>query len=277
MQDESRMIELKSFSGLHLIRANFLDYKNLSGCIREPVDIFFHLAWAGVWGADYFDYESQLQNVMAACDSLYSAMKIKCKCFLLVGSSHQYQYIKSNGRKTLYRTSLYGIAKDCAVTMCMTMAQKYGVHIKVALFSNVFGVGDYSSRSTNTLIRYFLDGISPKLISGNEDYDCIYVDDAVQGLMTVAKFGYPDKLYYIGNRTLRSFQEVITEMKDILNPQLKLSFGEISEQSYTDYQQIDLEALYRDTGFEVSCDFSECIRNTAKWVQEQDLPRKEAT
>ena len=106
------------------------------------------------------------------------------------------------------------------------------------------------------------------MITGENLYDWVYIDDAVDGLIAVSKQGIAGKQYYIGNRILRTFKEIILNVRDIINPEGDLNFGKYSDATYTDYNEFDLDALYRDTGFECKISFEEGVLKTSEWVKE---------
>ena len=56
-------------------------------------------------------------------------------------------------------------------------------------------------------------------------------------------------------------------MRDAINPDAELRFGEYEDSLNMDYGNTDLEALYRDTGFECTADFVQTIREQAEWLK----------
>ncbi|RPF42152.1 nucleoside-diphosphate-sugar epimerase [Hydrogenoanaerobacterium saccharovorans] len=266
VRNEKKMEDLSS-QNLKVIRADIKDYKNLSDKICDNIDTFYHLEWVGVSGPNYNDYKEQIDNIKASCDAVSTAMILKCKRFVFVGSSHQYLSVKKNGITVPANTSVYGCAKMSTQLICKTLVKNSSMFFNTALFTNVFGVGDFSLRSTNLLITKFLNNENPRLISGEHQHDWIYIDDAVAGLIAITERGIPDKDYYIGNLKLKTFKQIISNVRDIVNPQIQLVFGEYEDPTFIDYTKIDLEELYRDTGFEVKCNFEESISKTAEWVK----------
>ena len=73
----------------------------------------------------------------------------------------------------------------------------------------------------------------------------------------------------IGNRQLKTFQEIMLDVQDVVCPDADLQFGCYPDDGYIDYSEIDLESLYRKTGFVCKADFRESIRKTAQWLIEQ--------
>ena len=119
----------------------------------------------------------------------------------------------------------------------------------------------------NVLIKQLLQGKEPKLIEGNTSYDMIYINDIVEAFYRIGESGQNLKSYYVGHRQLRTFREIITEIRDILAPDIELKFGEYPDNMDIDYSLVDLEALYNDTGFECKADFRDSILKTAEWIK----------
>lgn len=153
--------------------------------------------------------------------------------------------------------------------MLYAAALENGIEFNSVLFTNVFGVGDQSKRSANIIIGQLLSRKSINLISGEHLHDWIYIEDAINGILSVLEDGISGRNYYVGNRKLRTFRDIIIQVRDVLAPLAELNFGYYEDKAYIDYSQINLEQLYKDTGFECSANFSDSIRQTAKWLKEQ--------
>lgn len=259
----------KEFSGygdFHPVIADFSQYDKLSEELPRGADVFYHLAWDGNATRNYNDIEIQRKNFNLSSFAVEAAIKADCQKFVFVGTSHENLVgINSiDGKKT--NGNIYGVSKKCARIFCEFMC-KDKMRFNSTAFTNVFGVGDYSRRTTNTFIKKMLAGEPLNLVPGDNPYDWIYVDDAVEGLIAVGFKGKNAKQYYIGNRQTRAFKDIIKDVRDIVNPNAELFFGTYSDNTYIDYSKFDLNALYEDTGFECKADFRESILKTAEWVK----------
>ena len=78
------------------------------------------------------------------------------------------------------------------------------------------------------------------------------------------------KNYYLGHRTLRRLQEIVEDVRDEINPDVSLKFGEIQSSFAIDYSLVDLNAVYEDCDFEICDNFKDNIRKTAAWLKEQE-------
>ena len=244
--------------------ADFTKYAQLHEAVIDDIDIFYHLAWQG-YGKDTQNFDVQVENVIGTERACEAAAKINCKKFVLACSSYEYQKNKIEG-KTGY-CSVYGAAKTASKAFARTTAHRAGMEFCGVIFTNVFGVGDRSNRSSNAIIRQLLRGEDLKSTKGDALYDWSYIDDVTGGLYAVGEKGIDGKEYYVGSNSLRPFRDIITEVRDILAPEAKIDFGAYEDSAYVDYTGIDIYELFRDTGFYPSCDFRESVLKTAEWIK----------
>lgn len=269
VRDQANLAEFNS-DNLFIYEISLSDYKDIPLSITQRnFDVCYHLAWQGTFGESFKDYKIQMNNAVFSVDLLRSIKQIDCKKFVFAGSIVEIEVKKYFTTDCLKprMSCVYGTAKLAAEMLCKTFAYSEGIEFNCAILSSIFGVGDYSKRIHNSLIHALHKGIAPKLIEGNLLYDWLYVDDAVNGLIAIGDKGINFKNYYIGHRQLKTFREIVIQVKDILNPNVELRFGEFPDEMPLDYSLIDLDALYEDTGFEAKCDFTKSIIETSQWLK----------
>lgn len=249
---------------LRQVVCDFAGYDRLADMVGEDVDWFLHFAWAGVSGEKSRSVAAQVENVTAAVEAMTQAERLHAAKFLFAGSSYQYR-MEPSGDVYLPK-NLYGAAKAAAERLLWAAALADGMAFNTVLFTNVFGVGDRSNRSTNAMLKKFLAGEPLQLISGEHLHDWTYIDDAVSGVMAVLEKGEPGKEYYIGSRSPMTFKDIVTRARDAVGSEAELLFGAYEDDAYIDYTKIDLDALFRDTGYACTAGFDESIRKTASWL-----------
>ena len=257
------------FSNISLVQASFDDYPQLADRIGRPADVFYHFAWKGVFGEAFQDYRLQLLNASYACQAAECAAQLGCKKYVLSGTGNEfevYRYFSMEQISPRY-TCIYAASKFAAEMIAKTLLHQKGLEYSAGLISMVFGKNNYSKMLPNVLISRLLHEESPKLVEGRNLYDMIYIDDVAEAFYRIGESGHNMKSYYIGHRKLRAFRDWVTEIRDILAPGVSLKFGEYPDTLDMDYSLIDLDALYKDTGFECKADFRESILKTAEWVK----------
>ena len=252
---------------LHIVEADFGQYLHLAEKITvRSFDVFFHFAWAG-YGAATNDCEVQTANVLYAYGAAKAAAELGARRFVFADSSHEYLVSKAADGEW-GRCSVYGTAKHCAQQMCRTAAHNAGMEFVGVMFVNIFGVGDMSNRSTNTMLRKLLNNEDLDLVREDRLYDWTYIDDCVEGAIMAAERGSSGKVYYVGGEP-RRFGEIMTEVCSALGINVQLRFGVFPDDTEIAFDQMDIAALRHDTGFMCKADFKESIMKTARWLQMQ--------
>lgn len=253
------------------IIADFTKYNRLHEMIEDnDIDVFYHFAWQGVFGEPFKDYRLQLNNAAYATDALNQAIKIGCKKFVFAGTYNEIEvadFIDMSGQNPRY-TCIYSAAKTAAEIICKTIAANSGIEYSAGLTSMSYGENNRSMMLANVVLKQLVNGESPKLIEGNIPYDFIYIDDIARAFYAIGERGKHLKSYYIGHRKLKMFKEWLIEIGQTVNPAVELKFGAYPDDASRNYDKIDLDALYNDTGFECQSDFKESILKTALWVKE---------
>ena len=253
--------------------ADFSKYSELHEMIEnKDIDVFYHFARQGGYGAAFKDYRLQLNNSIADCDAISATIKIGCRKFVFAGTVNEYEmdtYIRADYFEPRY-TYVYSAVKQISEAICKTIAYNSGIEYCSGRIAMAYGEGFKSTTSLpNVVITNLLTNIPCKLIEGKNLYDMIYIDDIARAFYAIGESGISMKSYYVGHRKIDTFREIIEKIAKIINPACPLLFGEYPDSpSGVDYKNIDTEALYRDTGFECRSDFGESILKTAAWVKE---------
>jgi nucleoside-diphosphate-sugar epimerase len=264
-----RLSELKQFGDVIPIVAEFKDYRNLASIVDEKdIDVFYHFAWQGVFGEAFKDYELQLCNAKYACDATAEAIELGCKKFVYAQTSNVFEIITFLQSETFAPryTNIYSASKTAGELIGKTLAYNNGMEYVSGAICMAYGEGNRSQMLANVILKQLMQNVEPKLIEGNNLYDMIYVDDIAGAFEAIGKRGINQKTYYIGHRKLRPFRKWIIDMRDAIAPKLNLKFGEYKDEQNIDYNLVDLDALYNDTGFEAKTDFKESIVKTAEWI-----------
>ncbi len=265
----------KEYNNFIPVTASFIDYGRPHEMIKDAeIDVFYHFAWQGVYGAAFRDHTLQLNNAKYACDALNEAVKIGVKKFVFAGTMNEYEmneYIKADYIEPRY-TYIYSAVKQVAEAICKTIAFNNNIEFCTGRIAMAYGENNRSMMIPNVVMKNLMNNTPCKLIEGNDLYDMIYIDDIVGAFEAIGEKGLNMKSYYIGHRKIKTFKEMIKDIADILNPECPLLFGEYPDvPSGVDYKNIDINALYNDTGFEASSDFEESILITSDWLKRSGI------
>ncbi len=269
-RDEKKIGWLKNFKQFRFISADFDEYLELPNRIEDnDIDMFFHFAWAGGFTLSIRDYHLQMKNASYSGDAVKSAYEIGCKKFLNAGTYNEFEILTlllGDNFAPRY-TCIYSMGKTAADVIARTLAFNYGMDYSVGLIPMPYGEMNYSPQLINNVIDHLIHGIPPKLVEGNNLYDLVYIRDIAEAMVAIGEKGKNQKAYYIGHRQLKTFRAWLEEMRDIISPDIALKFGEYKDNQVIDYNLIDLDALYQDTGFECSANFNDSMRKTVDWYK----------
>ena len=272
--DIAKLNKMKFGYGFTPVTADFRVYNSLDKFIDdEEIDIFYHLAWQGGFTSALKDYELQFTNAQAACDAVISALNMKCHKFVFVGTVNEIEInqFMNNERFIPRNTNIYASAKVAGDMICRTLSYNGKMDYCSALVPLPYGIGNASPQLINTVIKNCYTNQPSKLIKGENQYDIAHISDIVEALYCIGDKGVNMRSYYIGHRKLRTFKEIVSEIRDVINPEAELRFGDYQDSLNMDYSYTNLEALYEDTGFECKADFSKTIREQADWLKSIDF------
>lgn len=256
------------------IVAECKDYNLIDDLLKQyDIDVFYHLAWEGGFTTAIRDYKLQMKNAVYAGDAISLAHRIKARKFVYANTYNQYEIINFLGSETFEPryTCIYSTGKTAGGLICRTLAYNLGIDYCAGLIPMPYGENNKSKQLVNVVLDALNNKRPPKLVEGNNLYDLVYIDDIVDALIAIGRKGCNGKEYYVGHRKLKTFRQWIIEMRNIIAPEVELRFGEYTDNQQIDYSMVDLDLLYRDTGFECHADFAEKIKATAEWLKKNPI------
>lgn len=258
----SQLCEYRNFVP---ITAGFSLYEQLEQLIIERnFDCFVHTAWAGqLGGSDLYNYSLQNSNVEATCIACDKAAALDVKRFVFCSSSYMEMYTE----ETSFAVNYYGIAKKASVDFCKAICHKNHIECNIAVLTNTYGIGDRSNKAVNTFLRKLLANEDLDLIDGSKPNDWVYIDDTVAGIIAIALSAEPNKDYYVGHTEISTFKEKLIAMKRVLNSTSELRFGKYRDDTFVKYENLNIDQLNTDLGFECLTNFEESILKTSEWLK----------
>ena len=265
-----KLLKFSRFGNFVPVVASFEDYKKLPEIIEERgFDAFFHFAWAGGFTTAIKDYKLQLSNAAYSGDAVIAAKEMEAKRFIYANTYNQFEilnFLRTDRFSPRY-TCIYATGKTAASLICRTLSYNIGMEYCAGLVPMPYGENNYSKQLVNVVLNCLINGVPPKLVEGNNLYDLVYIDDIVNAFIAIGNYGVDMREYYIGHRKLKTFKEWMITIRDLVAPNVELKFGEYKDNQQIDYSMIDLDQLYRDTGFECKEELEDHIVDTAKWVE----------
>jgi len=269
--NEMKDIECENLKSFKLL---FEDYYKISTLIMDNIDTCFHFAWAGLCGFSASDVELQLSDVKATYELLNQIIKLNCKKFIMASTMNTLEVrqliadpLKHNPRKV----SIHVASKINAEIIARVVCFDNHIQFNEAIIAMAYGPNNMSKMIPNVIISKLLKGEEPKLVPGNNLYDIVYIDDIVSAMIAINEKGVDKQSYYVGHDDNRTFKDIFSEVGIIVNPNIKLRFGEYPEDNSIDYSLIDRKLLTKDTGWVPTAVFENSIKETVKWIQDNIL------
>ena len=230
------------------------------------VDAFIHLAWGGTSGEGRRDINLQNKNIEMTMNCFAFAKKIQCGKFVFAGTIQEDEIDYAKDHPTLINPSLiYGSAKKYAHYLC-EFSPRDDMEVCTLKITNIFGPGENTPRFINTTIRKLLKKEPLQFSASTQNYDFIYLDDAVDAIIGVAEKGIDNKEYVIGSGGAKPLKEFIYEMIALLDSSAVPNFSNIEGLSL-DKSFYDITPLVEDIGWKPKKSFKEGIELTADWIK----------
>ena len=109
------------------------------------------------------------------------------------------------------------------------------------------------------------------LVTGEDLYDWVYIEDAINEIKLIIDNGKINKLYYIGTENPKTLKELILISKKRLNSSSKINFGVFNDDTFIDFTKFDFRNTFDELGYSTKYSLSEAITKYSKWVKENLL------
>ncbi|HUE89983.1 MAG TPA: NAD-dependent epimerase/dehydratase family protein [Vicinamibacterales bacterium] len=246
---------------------------SVSGAVREWLDsdtTVFHLAAIASVPQSVEDPRADFTNTMRPVFEVLESARAAGARVVFPSTASVFDSsnpLPLDERAMIRPTSPYGAAKVAGEAYCFAYHRAYGVDTRIARFFSVFGPG-LRRLAIHDLIRKVQRATDELEIlgDGTQVRDYLYIDDAVDALLTVARHGAPGEDYNIGSgvpvTALDLARRITTAMS---RPELRLrptgtSFSGDTPRWYADISKI------RTLGFEPRVSFDEGLRRTVAWL-----------
>jgi nucleoside-diphosphate-sugar epimerase len=247
------------------------------GELQKPLTNFapqavLHLAWEGVKGADR-NSPIQMRNVSSSID-LYRLMEeLGCKHFVGLGSQAEYGPLqgKISENDPTRPTTAYGAAKlATGLVLERSAAASNSPFAWLRLFSS-YGPDDDPSWLIPYMINRLLVGEKPSLTLAEQVWDYLHVDDAAAAIVAVLDADARG-FFNLGSGQARPLRDIITMIRDLINPTMPLGFGEFPYRpDQVMHLEADISALTSTTNWAPQVSLDDGIAATVAWYQNENF------
>lgn len=239
--------------------------------LEKKYDTFYHFGWESTGKKDRNNVLIQNQNIQSTLEAIQLAKKLECKTFIGAGSQAEYGRIntlKISSEMNVNPEIAYGICKYSAGKLGEILAKEIGIeYIWTRIFS-VYGIYDNEETMVTSTLKKMLRGEKTVFTKSEQMWDYLYSKDAGRAFYLIGKKGKSNSIYNIGSGKSKALKDYIGEMRDEINPELKIGIGEL-EYSLNQVMNLcaDISNLEKDTGFTPKYSFKEGVKETVNWIK----------
>jgi len=273
----SRISALPRHPRLQVVACELSQLATLENLPSHDGGTFFHLGWNTTSVSMTGDPAAQAESIVMTLAAVKLAAALKCTGFVGAGSQAEYGRCTqplTPDTPTAPETS-YGIAKYAAGQLSRQLCERLGLRHCWCRILSLYGPFDKPTTGLMYCLTTLLRGEKPSLTPCEQVWDYIYVADCARALCLAAEYGRPGVVYPIGSGHPRPLREYFTAIRDRIDPQLSLGFG---EKAYSPRQimqlSTDLSRLTADTGFVPVYSFAAGMEKMIAWLNSQEHVQK---
>ena len=250
------------------IKADFCNLKPIEVLLQEfQPQAFVHLAWQGVAGSER-NNPAQWRNLPPTLELVEMASRVGAKHWIGLGSQAEYGPCQNKVDEAVLTkpTTLYGMTKLSSCLLSEKLCQELGLrHAWLRLFS-AYGPTDNPDWLIPYLIKTLLAKQKPSLTAAEQLWDYIYVEDVASAITAILENHAATGIYNLGSGSAQSLRTVIEKIRDFIDPQLTLGFGEVAYRpDQVMHLEADISRLTAITGWSPMMDINTGLKQTIAW------------
>lgn len=230
-------------------------------------DTVFHLA-SHVFGAPNLNHvlPTFRANLQSTVNLLTAGAEAGCRRMVLTGSLAE--PVHEQGET--FPSSPYAAAKWASSAYGRMFHALYGLPVVMARVFMVYGP---AQRDITKLIPYvtmsLLRGQTPKISSGSRMVDWIYIDDVIEGLLSLAIApGIEGSTLDIGSGELVSIREIVARLEKIIQEGPRAVFGALVDRPLEPVRIANITDTFSRLRWRPSYSLEAGLRRTVDWYKE---------
>jgi nucleoside-diphosphate-sugar epimerase len=231
----------------------------------------FHLAAYGAYSSQTGFARMVDINLMGTVSLLDACSDIGVESFVYTGSSSEYGYKDHPPLEDelLEPNSHYAITKAAATHYCQFVARKLDFNAVAVRLYSIYGPYEEPTRLLPTLIAHGLRGTLPPLVSPATARDFVYVDDAVDALIAVArKSPRRGAVYNLCTGTQTTLATVVETARKLMGIAVEPVWSSMEQRSWdTDIWVGSPAAMEKEIGWRAQVDFATGLQRMIEWTQ----------
>ncbi len=234
-------------------------------------DYTFHLAGLAAGGRGLNFIEPTFQsNLVTSINVLKTITEKRPGRLIIIGSMEE----PASKEIEAIPSSPYAASKWAASSYARMFHKLYETDVVIARLFMTYGPGNQPPKKLLPyVINSLLENESPKLGSGSRLIDWVYIDDVVDGLLTLGLTGRIEgKTLDIGTGTLIATLDFVQTIREIVESNIEISFGQIEDRKMEQEKKADVETTFKTTGWKPRVSLKEGLAKTVDWYRNQRKP-----
>jgi dolichol-phosphate mannosyltransferase len=259
-------------TAIHAYPIDLTDSDSVRQNIRHlRPDWVFHLAAYGAYPAQTGFARMVDINLTGTVSLLDACAETGVQAFVYTGSSSEYGYKDHPCREeeVLEPNSHYAITKAAATHYCQFVARHTGLNAVAVRLYSIYGPYEEPTRLIPTLIDHGLRGLLPPLVSPGTARDFVYVDDAVDALISIAQNApHPGAVFNLCTGIQTTIATVVDTARKLMSIPVEPVWSTMERRSWdTEIWVGSPAALEAATGWRARIDFATGLQRTIDWVK----------
>jgi UDP-glucose 4-epimerase len=221
------------------------------------IDVLYHLAWVGVDSSKKNDFFLQNKNILMAGNVLNFAKSCGCKRVIIPGSASEFgsteRIIDGHGEPSpvdVYSETKVKV-RDFAVSFC----KKNDLLLCWPLITSLYGPGREGTNLLYTAIKTFSEDKVLHCTKLEQDWDFLFIDDAIKALALLGMCDVRGGLYPLGSGVHHKLSWYINYIKTHYFPNAVISMDVPYKTARLDNQVMDIQKIVTETGYSPSFTF----------------------
>jgi nucleoside-diphosphate-sugar epimerase len=228
-------------------------------------DIIFHFSGLATGVPDVKLVLPTFHSLVTSTVNLLTAVhEVGCGRLVLAASPNE----PSSDNET--PTSPYAAAKSASTAYGRMFHRLCGLPVVTARIFMTYGVGQRSDKLIPYIVRSFLQGCAPKLASGKERFDWIYIDDVVEGLVAASSIpALEGEMVDLGSGRLTATKELVERVTKVIGADISPLFGALPDRPLQCCRSANTEQTKALLGWSPVVSLDEGLRRTVNWCRDE--------
>lgn len=217
---------------IHIIIAEMEHYNSLNKQIQVVPDVAYLLAWAGTRGDSRNNDLIQKSNYINNMNAIRCLKTMGCKKIVIAGSQAEYgpwyKVEKQTEKSVPHPNTAYGIYKLKLYEDAIDYCRNNGIKLYEPRIFSIYGPNDFDGTMVMSILRKMKYNEPCMLTKCIQQWNFLYISDAVEGLYYLIKEECEEGIYNLGNEESHPLKVYIELMKSISNSMSELKYGAIS-------------------------------------------------